>query len=45
MECDVGEKSKTGKQLRDVEDSFIVKDDIEYAHNYTLPLWSFGLNY
>lgn len=42
---EVGGKSKTGKQLRDVEDSFIVKDDIEYAHNNTLPLWSFGLNY
>jgi uncharacterized protein len=42
---EVGGKSKTRKQIKDVEDSFVVKDDIEFAFRNTIPLWAFGLNY
>ncbi len=42
---EVGGKGKTSKQVKDVNDSFIVKDDIEYAYRNILPLWSFGMNY
>ena len=42
---EVGGKGKTGKQIQDTEDAFIVKDDIEYAYMKIVPLWAFGLNY
>lgn len=42
---EVGGKSKTRKQITDVKDAYVVKDDIEYAYMNILPLWSFGLNY
>ncbi len=42
---EVGGKSKTQRQIKNVEDAFVVKDDIEFAHLNILPLWSFGLNY
>ena len=42
---EVGGKGKTGKQVKDVEDAYIVKDDIEHAYMNIIPLWAFGLNY
>lgn len=42
---EVGGKSKTRKQITDVKDAFVVKDNIEYAYMNILPLWSFGMNY
>jgi predicted AAA+ superfamily ATPase len=42
---EVGGKNKNGKQIKDIPDAYIVKDDIEYGYSHTLPLWSFGLNY
>lgn len=42
---EVGGKSKTRKQITDVKDAYVVKDDIEYAYMNILPLWSFGMNY
>ena len=42
---EVGGKSKTRKQITDIEDAFVVKDDIEYAYMNILPLWTFGMNY
>ncbi len=42
---EVGGKSKTRKQIADISDAYVVKDDIEYAYMNTLPLWAFGLNY
>ena len=42
---EVGGKGKTGKQVKDVEDAHIVKDDIEHAYMNIIPLWAFGLNY
>lgn len=42
---EVGGKSKRGRQIGDTEDSFLVKDDIEYAFKNSIPLWAFGLLY
>lgn len=45
MTFEVGGKSKNRKQIYDLGKSFIVKDNIEYGHQNTIPLWAFGLNY
>lgn len=42
---EIGGRKKGRKQIENVPDSFIVKDDIEYAVGNTIPLWHFGLNY
>lgn len=42
---EVGGKKKGSKQVKDVADAMIVRDDIEYATNNFLPLWGFGLMY
>ena len=42
---EVGGKSKKQKQIRNVENAFVVKDDIEHAYMNIVPLWQFGLNY
>ncbi|MDE6879148.1 MAG: AAA family ATPase [Odoribacter sp.] len=42
---EVGGKNKKQKQIREVNDAFIVKDDIEYGYRNVLPLWAFGLSY
>lgn len=42
---EVGEKRKRAKQIEDVPNGHIVKDDIEYGHGITIPLWTFGLLY
>ena len=42
---EVGGKNKGKKQIANLTDAYIVKDDIEYAHDNTIPLWMFGLNY
>ena len=42
---EVGGKNKGKKQIENVPDAFIVKDDIEYGHGIILPLWHFGFNY
>ena len=42
---EVGGKNKKRKQVADVIDAYIVKDDIEFAYMKTIPLWMFGLNY
>lgn len=38
-------KSKSAKQIRDITQGFVVKDDIEHGHGNVIPLWTFGLNY
>lgn len=35
---EVGRKNKKQKQIREVNDAFIVKDDIEYGYRNVLPL-------
>lgn len=42
---EVGGKNKGQKQVQNVENSFIVKDDIEYGYLNIIPLWQFGLMY
>lgn len=42
---EVGGRKKGKKQIEDIPDSFIVKDDIEFAQGNIIPLWAFGLNY
>lgn len=42
---EVGGRKKGKKQIEDIPDSFIVKDDIEFAQGNVIPLWTFGLNY
>lgn len=42
---EIGGKNKTNKQISNVSDSFLVKDDIEHAHLNQLPLWLFGMMY
>lgn len=42
---EVGGKNKKKKQIRNVDNAFVVKDDIEYGAMNVLPLWQFGLLY
>jgi predicted AAA+ superfamily ATPase len=42
---EVGGKSKTQEQIKNIKNAYIVKDDIEYGYRNVLPLWAFGLNY
>ena len=42
---EVGGKKKGKKQVKDIENAFVVRDNIEYAAENFLPLWSFGLMY
>lgn len=42
---EIGGKHKGQKQIAGLPDAFIVKDDIEYGHGNTIPLWAFGLTY
>lgn len=42
---EVGGQGKGKRQIDGLENAFIVKDDIEYAHGKVIPLWMFGLNY
>ena len=42
---EIGGKNKTQKQVRDVENAYIVKDDIEYGMRNIIPLWMFGFIY
>ena len=42
---EVGGKKKGQKQIQDIPNAYVVKDDIEYGHGNVIPLWAFGLNY
>ena len=42
---EVGGKKKGKKQISNVSDAFVVRDDIEYGNDNIIPLWHFGLNY
>lgn len=42
---EVGGRKKGKKQIENIPDSYIVKDDVEFAHGQVIPLWAFGLNY
>lgn len=42
---EVGGKKKRQKQIQGIDDSYIVKDDIETGYGNIIPLWMFGLLY
>jgi len=42
---EVGGKNKGQKQIKDIENGYIVKDDIESGYLNVIPLWQFGLTY
>ena len=42
---EVGSRNKTHKQIVDIENSYIVSDDIDYRVNNKIPIWLFGLMY
>lgn len=42
---EVGGKNKTFKQIKDIENSFVVKDDIEVGFKNSVPLYLFGFLY
>lgn len=42
---EIGGKSKTMQQIKELDHAFVVKDDIEFGYQNTIPLWTFGMNY
>ncbi len=42
---EVGGKKKKQKQIQDIAQSYVVKDDIETGYGNIIPLWQFGLTY
>ena len=42
---EVGGKKKGSRQVKNIENAFIVRDDTEYSSGIFIPLWSFGLLY
>ena len=42
---EVGGRKKGKKQIENIPEAYIVKDDIEFAQGNVIPLWAFGLNY
>ncbi len=45
MTFEIGGRKKGNKQIENVANSYIVKDDIETSYMNTIPLWMFGLMY
>lgn len=45
MTFEVGGRKKKGKQLKDADKGYIVKDNIEYAAGKNIPIWMFGFIY
>lgn len=42
---EIGGINKSKKQIAHIQNSFVVKDDIEVGYNNTIPLWLFGFLY
>jgi predicted AAA+ superfamily ATPase len=42
---EVGGKKKNKKQITNVDEGYLVKDDIEFGAGNIIPLWAFGLTY
>lgn len=42
---EIGGKSKTMQQIKELDLAFNVKDDIEFGYQNTIPLWTFGMKY
>jgi predicted AAA+ superfamily ATPase len=42
---EIGGKSKSGKQIKNTSNAYIVSDNIEYGFDKKIPLWMFGMLY
>lgn len=42
---EIGGKNKKQNQIEQIQNSFIVKDNLEYGYLNVVPLWAFGLTY
>ena len=42
---EIGGQSKTGKQIKDIPNSYLAIDNIEYGYKNKIPLWLFGFLY
>lgn len=42
---EVGGKKKKQNQLHNIDNGYVVKDDIEYGYGNIIPLWMFGMLY
>lgn len=42
---EIGGTNKSKKQISDIDNAYLVKDNIEYGFGNVIPLWYFGLNY
>jgi len=42
---EIGGKNKTQKQIKNINNSYLVKDDIEIGSTNSIPLWLFGFLY
>ncbi len=42
---EVGGRSKKGKQIKEAEVGYLVKDDLEFAAGNSIPIWMFGFIY
>lgn len=42
---EIGGRNKRSNQIKDIENAFVVKDDIEIGVFNTIPLWIFGFQY
>ena len=42
---EVGGHKKGKKQIQDVRNGIVVRDEIEFGHGIVIPLWHFGMNY
>lgn len=42
---EIGGKTKKGGQLKDITDSFVVRDDVPFTAGGAIPLWLFGFLY
>ncbi len=42
---EIGGKSKTARQIRNIQNAYIVADGIEFGHGNKIPLWLYGFLY
>ena len=42
---EVGGKNKKGRQVKEAEVAYLVKDNLEYASGHSIPIWMFGFLY
>lgn len=42
---EVGGKGKSSRQIKGINDAYLIKDDIEFGSKGVIPLWMFGLLY